>query len=306
MSIRFWVKACWMSCLLVFCLTGASFVMKLKVNVEEYPVPKKPNSGLSKKKRKQLADYSPIWESDINIKRKKIIYQPVKVHKAKNWFESLLKNNITYMEIKAHGYALIRLRYRRKPQLIESQETANKSDRIKRWILTLSGRQITVAKIVPGKGILFQINKESAWIYENSYNFRAKNKFAWRVKMRGSNSKGYNRIPRGDSNYKAISKKDIKDLRDNYDSYYTDLAPKLKTEYGNPVGIELRNISSKASKYGLRKNDIISRINGKKLRSDKISFLKRLLRRKKGERKKQVEIELIRNGRKVYLTYELR
>lgn len=279
------IKICWLMSIVMLSLSlGSIFTSKSLPNQDLSFLDQKEEVSTQKAVKITQYHYSVIWQTNINTKAPAIRVttpnKPIKI------LERIVEQGVQNLKILSDDFATATISGR--DRLIEAKSKRNENARLKRWEITLQGHKVSVIKIDPENGVTFQLNDET-------YLKKATNTRVVRAKKSTENltakKLGENRW--------QMSKQQGKKLIQNYDELVRELAP-----VEVPQGLKIRRVlpGSDAHNFGLRENDVVSGVNGRRVYS--LNEIPRLIRRYK--RKKNLKIELIRNSQKVTLSFQVK
>ena len=314
MPIKLMIKLSWIAnglvALLLLAVAAVVFLTQTSESLysqeaKEFPPPK--SAGAVKKLSVQ--DYRSIWQSDVNVQKPP---EPIKIvtRPEVNLYEKLLKRCVQIQTIMKDGSAYVRVN--NVGQFVEELTAGNRHARTKNWLIKASGHEVAIIKIKKGKGILFKFIGN-----EKTFKTGGPGKEVWlEHKEAGYGKKSGQASPNSEkdggktrmiaTNHWNLSRQDGREVLQNYKNYLDELTPEV--HYNNkrqPVGVRIRRVASgsKAHRFGLRPNDIISTINGSPFNSLDPNYIRNLL--KQHRNRKQIIIALMRHGRRLQLRFDV-
>lgn len=305
LPLRLWIKVLW----------GASgalgLVLALTVYLVFFTRPSQASEPLPDVEKKESAEkrteyrsldfYSDAWKSQFNTNPPP--KEPDKPKVPPNFLQQLLSRHVNIKQIITDDFAIVIVDG--VEQLVEPRKKTNEKDVVKRWLMTLEGRQFVILKILPGKGIKFDCNGQEVWleskeeVVKPASNQTGSNNPGPNPNVTANNQTNPSNAPEQQGDRWVITAQEGNELAQRYDEYIQELSPEA-TEMG--LKIRRVNENSKARQYGLQANDIVSSINNVPIRS--LSQIPDFIR--KNQRQKQVAVDIIRNGQKVRLTFQIR
>ena len=294
MSNKLIQRILWGSCGLVTLLMILALYLQLTTPAEVGKLPelsKKP-VGKDTNKLPPFREYADIWNAKINADP-----PPTATPPPRNTLAQDLQRYLKIDAIMSKTDAMLITLNDRKRVLVGVYDPDKKGR--KNWEVKLTPLlTVIIVEIIPGKGIKFRDprnNTEALLELEKDKVFQDKVR---EVKLEPQNI---------GSNEWAVSPVVGKSLLDNYDQYVQELGLKIHHDAnGNPMGIRLRMIppGSKANSFGLAKDDIVTSINGARLNGFSRNVIDQII--KQNQKSKTVVLTVIRNGRPVQLTYQIR
>jgi hypothetical protein len=290
-----WIKICWgtsgaLGLLVVFAIYLLFFTRQSQAG-ETLPDVEKKKEGVGNEKDtiRPLEYFADTWKVNFNTN------PPPEVKTATvappNWLLQLLSRHVSIKQIITDDFAVVIVGG--VEQLIEPRKESNKNDVVKRWQLTLEGKPIIISKIQPGKGVRFESSGQDVWLESKPVaNQPARNQPV-------PNQPAANLEPNQDKDRLVVTPQEGEELAQHYDEYIQELSPEATDQ-----GLKIRRMhdNSKARQYGLQVNDIINSINNVPLRS--LSQIPDFIR--KNQRQRQISVDIIRNGQKIKLTFQIR
>lgn len=316
MPLRTLVKLCWgISGAVLLFIAGSMYLLfsgKMEAAEKKFEEPAA-DEEITRPATSTFEDLKAIWDTKISVEgQKKIEVIPPKETPLQQHLKEITIKNIFSPELGMISVGGQDIKVRPAPTPFRKQ---NQNDEWK-WEVRLSKITVSVERLEPQTGILFNNgkegkDKEAEWVH---YDGAGKKKDNGRP--RGQNTSPGNR-PGADpsdnerrekvgENHWKISEAEEEDLLDDYDAFVEELAPEISAD---PPGLQIRRVrsDSKTYEYGLRENDVVTNINGKKIRSEE--DIQGLLEQDHTHEKSMVVTVLRKDGdqwRTVTFTFESR
>ena len=292
-SIKLWIKLFWIANLflgLLCCVMAYSVLFYARnkpIAITIPDIPEKPT--IKETSNRTLEFFSDVWNIPVNTKPPAKIDSPTQ---PANWLQQLISRHITIKQIMTDDYAVVIVD--NNEQLIEPKKTTNINDPVRRWQLTLEGRLLTILKILPGRGIKFEADKQFAWLEPKEV-----------VPTKSGNQvnpvhqEEPDTIVKVAPNQWEVSAQTQQEIALNYDEYIQELSPESTGQ-----GLKIRRLyeNSKAAQVGLQVNDVITSVNAFPIRS--MSQIPELIRQ--NQRQKQVVVEVLRNSQRLKFTFQIK